>query len=141
MKKRMGGAASAGGVPRAVALGTGLAVLISLVLTALAAAAVSRQWIPENGAAYAAVLILIGGSCGGAWTAGRMEPRCRLPAALGAAGGYFVVLLALGALFYRGQFHGILVTAALIVGSAGATGLLGLRQGKGRKRKYKRFGL
>lgn len=141
MKKRMGGGASTGGMPRALALGTGFAVIVSLGLTALAAAAMSQQLIPERGAVSAVVMILIGSSCGGAWIAEKIDPAHRLPVALGTAGGYFAVLLVFGALFFRGRFHGILVTAALIVGSAGAMGLLSLRRGKGRKRKYKRYGL
>ena len=79
MKKRMGGGASTGGMPRALALGTGFAVIVSLGLTALAATAMSQQWIPERGAVYAVVVILIGSSCGGAWIAEKSIRRidCR----------------------------------------------------------------
>ena len=141
MKRRVGRASKGRSLPQAVALGTGLAMALSLVLTAMAAAAISRQWIPESGAGYAAAIILIAGACGGAWVGGRWAPDHRLPVSLGIAGGYFAVLLLLGALCFGGRFHGIPVTAALILGSAGAMALLGQRQGKGRKRKYKRYGI
>ena len=140
MKRRMGRASSRRSLPRAIAMGTGLSLGVGVILAALAAAAISRQWIPESGMGYAAAVILIGSTCGGAWLGGRLSPDRRLPVGLAAAGGYFVVLLLLGALCFGGRFHGIPVTAALILGSAGGIALLSLRQGKSRKRKYKRYG-
>lgn len=141
MKRRMGRVRAGRSIPRAVALGSGLALVVSLILAALAAAAISRQWIPESGGVYAGVVILIGGACGGAWFGGRQAPSHRFSVSMGIAGGYFAGLLLLGALCFGGRFRGIPVTAALILGSAGAMALLGLRQGKGRKWKYKRYGL
>ena len=141
MKKRMVGTKKTGGTVQALTWGTGLALGLSLMLSALAAAAISRQWIPEGGMVYCAVVILIGSSCGGAWVGGALRPDRRLPVCLGVAGCYFAVLLLLGALFFGGRFRGIPVTAALILGSSAAMALMGLRKGKGRKRKYKRYGL
>ena len=141
MKKRTGGTSEGRGLVRAAVRGTGLALAVTLVLTAMAAAAVSKQWIPEQGAGYTAVVILIGSAWAGAWLGARQNPAGKAAGSMAAAGGYFAVLLILGALCFRGSFHGIPVTAAVIAGTAGAVSLLGLRQGKGRKRKYKRYGL
>lgn len=141
MKKRTGGTSEGRGLVRAAVRGTGLALAVTLVLTAMAAAAVSKQWIPEQSGSYAAVAILIGGTCAGAWLGARQNPAGKAAGCMAAAGGYFAVLLILGALCFRGSFHGIPVTAAVIAGTAGAVSLLCLRHGTGRKRKYKRYGI
>ena len=104
MKKRMGGGASTGGMPRALALGTGFAVIVGLGLTALAAAAMSQQWIPERGAVYAVVVILIGSSCGGAWIAEKIDPAHRLPVALGRLADILRCCWCLARCFFAGGF-------------------------------------
>ena len=141
MKKRIKPMAGERGLLQAAGRGTGLALGLCLVLTALFAGAISREWVPESAMGYGAAGILLLSAGAGAYAAGRWYPAKGAAASCLGGLGYFLVLLLLGALFFGGRFHGILVSALLILGAVGAAVLLSARRGKGRKRKYKRYGL
>lgn len=105
----------------ATAIPTGLAFggLISLIVTVAGAAATAHllmnQRIGENGIGYASMIILFVASLLGAWGAFGCIKKQRLQICVMAAAVYYLLLLAITALFFGGQYQGMGVTAVVIV--------------------------
>lgn len=133
VRKRTGGPLSA------LALGTGAALAATLLLAAVFACAMEREWIGEKSAGFVASGVLILAAGGGALLTAARYPKRRILVCMGTGSIYFLFLLLGAALFFDGDFSGLPVTAALVCGSAAAAGLLGLGPSGSRKKKYKRF--
>ena len=105
----------------ATAMPVGLAIggLISLIVTFAGAAAtaylVFNQRIEANGIGYASMIILFLGAVMGAWGAFSCIKKQRLQVSLMSAAVYYLILLAITALFFGGQYQGMGVTAIVIL--------------------------
>lgn len=140
MHRRRKISGSAMGLP----LGIGLAILISLIITiggaSIAALLVSTGKIGEKSIGYAVMLIQIIATVFGAWLAVRFVKRMRLQVALIFGGCYYLVLLAMTALLFGGQYAGM-GASAIIIGCGSAliafipANTLKIRNGK--KRAYR----
>lgn len=129
--------------PMAVGLAVGcvFALILTLLGAALSANLVLSGKLQVQSIGYAAVVILLLASSMGSWISAIMIKRRWLVVCLGTGGSYYLMLLAITALFFGGQYQGMGVTAMLVLGGCGAVGLLGLKgeRGAGKKTKKYRF--
>ncbi len=124
--------------------GIGLALLISMLITlagsALVAIMVLSEKIGEGAVGYAAMAILALSSVAGAWIAVILVKRLRLQVSIIFGGCYYLLLLAMTALLFGGQYQGMGTTAIIIlVGSALVAFLpaTGTKTGKRKKVAYR----
>lgn len=114
MKKKSKVTGTARGIPS----GLGLATLISMIVTFAGAAAVSHLIstgkLSEDAIGYAVMVILAVSAAMGAWSAISLIKRLRLQVCLMAGGCYYLILLATTALFFGGQYQGMLIHAIII---------------------------
>ena len=104
-------------------VGIGLALLVSFLITlagsAVTALLVSSEKIGQGAIGYASMMILALASLLGAWIAVVLVKRLRLQVAMLFGGCYYLLLLAMTALLFGGQYQGMGITAIIIfAGSA-----------------------
>jgi len=126
----------AASMPGGLALGAGVSVAVTLVLSAIIAKLVQMEALRQDQIGYAVMVLLItASSLGAAIAQGKVKHQrvlvCMLSGLI-----YYVILICITALFFGGQYTGFGVTGLLILGGAGTTALLsGRRKGRGGKRK------
>lgn len=112
-------------IPVGLAIGTGVSLGITALLSALTAWLILGGKLSENSVGYCAMVILLASSAAGAATAIARIKRRRFQMGLAAGGIYFACLLAATALFFGGSYEGIGVTALMILCGCGLVILLG----------------
>ena len=122
-------------IPAGVGIGGGISLLLTAVGACVVAKLISAAVIQENAIGYGAMMIILASSIGGSAIAvnkvkKRMLQVCALVGIL-----YYVMLLAMTAVFFGGQYQGMGVTALLILAGCGAVILIA-----GRQRKPKKYG-
>jgi len=117
--------------------GIGIGALTGLAITIAGAMAAGKlldaEMIEMESVGYAAMVILLLSSYISSQMAWRKVKRQRAAVSLGAGGIYYLLLLAMTALFFGGRYSGMGVTALLVLagnGSAVLLGLYGRRPGK-----------
>ena len=116
-------------LPAGVGIGAALAVVLTLVGTAAVAWLVNTGGLTEDGIGYGAMVILLLSAAAGSWAAISAVKHNRLVVGMSAGGAYLILLLGMTALFFGGQYQGVVPTALLVLrGSAGAV-LIGTRAG------------
>lgn len=128
----------ASSMPGGLAIGGGVSVLVTVLLSLVAAKLADTGTLPEGNIGYASLVILLLSSGLGAWMSAAKIKRRRLVVCLAAGGVYYGILLGLTALFFGGQYSGMGVTALAVAGGSCAAGLMGIGQGRGRKRRVPR---
>ena len=131
---------------KAASMGTGLAMggLLSVLWTVAGAVLLAKLMesgkIGMSALGWGAMGILMTASLIGALLAAGKIKRRRI-FVCGASGlVYYLVLIAVTALFFGGQYSGMTVTAAVIAAGCGAAALLGAGKGR-KKRPYQRKGV
>ena len=125
-------------MPRGVALGAVLSLLVTLAGAMIVAALVNRETIEESAIGYGAMVILLLASLSGTWLAVNRVKRQRMIVCGLTGAAYYLSLLACTALFFGGQYTGMGVTALVILAGCGTVALMGLRgNGSGIKRQHK----
>ena len=122
-------------VAKSGVVGAGVSAVVTLALTAIFAGLVSKGTVDESslGAATAAILIL--SSVCGALVAASVAGCRRLPVCLASGTIYLLLLLGCAVLLFDGVNGTIGATALMIFGGACAALLLGLKEGRGGKRR------
>lgn len=126
---------------RASSVPAGLAVsgIVSLVTTVLivtiGGALISKEILPQEQIGYCSMLALLLGAVMGAVTAVRKIQRRRILVCMMSGGVYFLVLLAITAMFFGGQYQGVGVTFLLILGGSVIGALATNREGNRLTRK------
>ena len=132
MRKRDGEALSS--VLTSGAVGAGGSLVIAIILTAVAANLVKMEAVTEGAIDGLTAGVLLVSSVGGALISAGLCGHHRLQTCLAAGGIYFVLLLACTVMLFGGAYRGVGVTALLILGGSGGAALLGLKEGKKRRR-------
>ena len=131
------------GRSKPMAVGLAIGTIISLIVTLLGACIIANLVLSGKMVAetigYGAMLIVLFASALGAWISAGLIKRRWMVVCLGTGGSYYLVLLAITALFFGGQYQGMGVTALLVLGGCGAVGLLGLRGEKTRSKKVRKY--
>lgn len=132
------------GAAMGIAAGLAFALLASLAVTlagsALTALLVSSEKIGEGAIGYAAMMILALASVLGAWVAVILVKRLRLQVAMLSGGCYYLMLLAMTALLFGGQYQGMGTTAIIVLAGSALIAFLpakGSKTGKRKKMAYR----
>lgn len=134
MKGKRKMTATTASMPGGLAVGGGVSLGVTLLLSAVLAWLVHRETIAMENIGYGILVLLLMASFLGAETAfGRIRRQRLLVCGLSGLI-YFALLLSITALFFGGQYSGVGVTALLILAGSGAAALLGLRRGRGGKK-------
>lgn len=106
---------TATGIPAGLAIGALISLIITMAGAAVTAYLVLKERVGENGIGYASMIVLFIGSTMGAWGAYSSIRKQRLQVCLMSAGVYYLILLAITALFFGGQYQGMGVTALVVL--------------------------
>lgn len=129
----------AGSIPKGVAIGTAVALLLTLLVAFGMTQLVLTEKMSENGIGYGAMITLPFVSGISSWIAVGIIRRRRMQVCLLSAASYFIVLCAINILFFGGQFGGLWLSMLLIFAGAFGVGVLGLRGDKGGRKKHKSY--
>lgn len=117
-----------------------VSIIVTVLLTALAAKMVDSQVIGEKDIGYCAMVILLAAPFCGTRTAQKRIRRQQLIVSVISGSLYFLTLMGITALFFGGQYEAVGVTLLLVAAGSALTFLLGNRQSgtsKHRKRKMR----
>lgn len=114
-------------VPREIAEGVLIAIVVNLLGAGITAWLISSEKLPETATGYGALAIVILASFLGAVVAAKRTQRQRMVICLIAGGAYFILLLAATALFFDGRFSNVGGTALAVIAGCCTAGLLGFR--------------
>lgn len=131
-------------LPRGLLLGNGVSVAFTLLLSAVLAKLVSTERMQWEQIGYGIMALLFISSVTGTIVAVNTIKRQLLIVCASAGALYWISLLAITALFFGGQYHGVLATGATILAGCGTVCLLGLRRKAGKegspyRRKHKKL--
>lgn len=122
-----------------LALGAGASMTLTLVGCAGVAWLVARETIQEGAMGYGIMVVLVAAAMVGALiTSGRVK-RQRLIMCLASGGIYFLILIAMTALFFGGQYGALGSTALCIACGSGGAAFLKRDSEKGVKRKRRKY--
>ena len=114
-------------LPAGVLLGAGMAFIWTIAMSAVMAKLIEMEVFPESAVGYGSMVILLTASALASTTAWRKVKHQRAIVCMCAGGVYFLILLAVTAVFFGGQFDAVGVTAAVVMAGSGSTVILGLR--------------
>lgn len=123
-------------VPAGLGLGAAISVGLTIVLAWVLAKLILSETILEGHIGYGVMILLLISSFCGAFTAQSKIKRQRLVMCILSGILYLVILLAITALFFGGQYDAVGVTTLLVLGGSVTAGLIGKREkkaGKGRR--------
>ena len=129
---------SVGGIPKAIATGTIVGVISTLIFAALGAYAMDAEIIGEGSYGYISIVTLFISSFVGAMIAIGVSKKKKLPVCLLVGGVYFLSLVSITALFYDGMYKGMGETMLVIAASVISVALLGLSAGNKAKSKVRK---
>lgn len=122
-------------MPGGLAVGAGVSLGVTLLMAAVLAKLVDAERMAWENIGYGIMVLLLAASFAGAMVSfGKIKRQRMLVCGLSGVI-YFAMLLAITALFFGGQYSAVGVTALLVLAGSGTAALLGLRQGRGGKRK------
>ena len=124
-------------IPGGALLGAVYALLWTLMASGLLGWLIQTEQLAEKSVGYGSMVIFLTASMLGAGMAYRKVKHQRAIVCLSSGGIYQMLLLAVTALFFGGQYYGFGVTVFLIMGGSAATIFLGMERKRGRERKIK----
>lgn len=122
-------------------VGGGFAFLWTIAASGILAWLIHSGRLPEETVGYGSMVILLTCSAIGSAMGYRKVRRQRLLICLCSGIAYMLMLVALTALFFGGQYTGIGVTMLLILGGSGTTALLGMGKGNRHVRSERKIRL
>ena len=121
---------------KSVAMGSAVSIVVTVILVAIFAAMISTETIDNAWADYCTLLVLLLSATLGSMTAIRSATEKKLYLGLSVGGIYLLVLLAMTALLFGGQYRGVGVSAFVVFSGAILAVLMG--QGCRKSRKSRR---
>lgn len=138
MKRNENTTGKGNGMPIGIIVGVLASLAITLICSAVVAWLISAETMSMNSVGYAAGCVLLLSASGGTWIATMRIKRLRTQVCLITGGAYYLVLLAITAMFFDGQYQGMGIAAILVIAGSGLIALLGIRERKKPKRKFKK---
>ena len=126
-RKVTGKAAS---VPSGLAVSAAISMLITLIIVAIGAYMISNGILPQEQIGYCSMTALLAGSMAGSIMAARKIKHQKLVTGLLSGAIYYLILLAITALFFGGQYQGMGVTLLLVMGGSAIGAILANRKPK-----------
>ena len=137
MGKRKNGRAAS--LPAGILTGALTGLAVSVVGALAAGKMLDLEWIPIASIGYLAMVILLVSAYTASQSAWARVKHKRAAVSLGAGGSYYLMLLAVTALFFGGQYTGMGVTALMVLAGSGSSVLIGLyRKQPGNRGKYRK---
>ena len=121
-----------------IIIGVLVSVLISLVASVILAGLIGAEKMSMGAVEYGSAVILMMASAAGSFTACRKVNHHRTQVCLMTGGAYYLLLLAITSVFYEGKFQGLGITAVSVILGCAVVALLGIRDKKTRKNKFKK---
>lgn len=130
-------------IPGGIGIAATVSMLITLLTCCILAWLVVTERVGENAIGYCAMMILLVSSFVGAVIAAVKIKHRKMMVCVLSGCAYFLCLLACTALFFGGQYHGVGVSALLILAGSVAAALTDMRKGgsfnkKSRRKMYSR---
>lgn len=119
------------------AVGALYGFLWTMAASALLSWAVHRQWLEMEFIGYGSMVILLTASVLAALIGYRKVKCRRVLVCISSGAGYMLMLLAMTALFFGGQYSGVEVTACLVFGGSLAAVFIGMESEKGSRKRHK----
>ena len=117
-------------IPKGLAMGNGVSLGLTLLLSLALAGLISRERLQWEQIGYGILVILFFSALLGAAISVKAVKRQRLMIAMGSGLLFWATLIAITALFFGGQYDGMLVTGLIILAASGTVALMGLRREK-----------
>ena len=118
------------GIPAGLGIATLISILFTLVGSAAVSYMVSSEKLSVESIGFASMVILAVAAAIGALYASSAIKRMRLQVCLMAGGCFYLSLLAITALFFGGNYQGMLVTAIIILVSCAIIAVLPTSKGR-----------
>ena len=125
-------------MPKGLMIGNTISIVLTVLMAGILAKLVSAERLEWDQIGYGIMILLFVSSATGTTAAVKAIKPQRLAVCLLAGGIYWLTLLAITALFFGGQYHGIAATGATILAGCGTICLLGIRSKKGSGRRQSR---
>lgn len=119
MGKKRSVSESASTIPKGIGISLIISAISTLIGIAVSAYMIHKEMISQEGAGIAAILVLFLGSTAGTITAIKTIKRMKMQMCLLSAAAYLLLLLSVTALFFGGQYQGILTAVSAVVGGSG----------------------
>lgn len=127
-------------IPRGLLIGNTISIALTVLLAGILAKLVSAEKLGWEQIGYGIMVLLFVSSATGTIAAVKAIKRQRLAVCLLVGVIYWLTLMAITALFFGGQYHGVAATGATILAGCGTVCLLGIRQKRGAEHKRGRRG-
>lgn len=124
-------------IPKGISIGLIVSMACTILGAAITAWLLVSEKLGEGSIGYITVILLLLSSILGAFTSFSFVKRKRVPICLIAGSVYFLSLLAMNALFFRGMYGGVGESALVVFAGCLSVAILGLTEGKKTKRKTK----
>lgn len=128
---------TAASIPAGIGIGLGVSIIVTLLGAAGTAYLATAEMIGENRIGYAAMVILFVAAVSGAATAVGRTKRLRLQISLLAGISYFLMLLAVTALFFGGMYEGVGTTLILVLLGSLLVAVIPVRKARHRRIRHK----
>lgn len=116
----------AASIPAGILAGALMGLAVSIAGAMIAGKMLDLEWISIESIGYVAMIILLISSYLAGQIAWKRVKHQRAAVSLGAGGSYYLMLLAMTALFFGGQYSGMGVTALPVLAGSGSSVLIGL---------------
>lgn len=120
-------------IPAGALIGAMYALIWTLLTSGVLGWLIYTEKMAEENIGYGSMVILLTASVLGALVSYGKVKRQRAVACLSAGGIYLLILLAITALFFGGQYTGVGVTSVLVIGGSGVAIFVSMERGN-RKR-------
>lgn len=124
-------------LPVGIAIGVLVCFVVTLAGCAVVSWLIAGEHMAEDSVGIAAMVMLLIAAATGSLTASTAIKTKGLPVCMITGAGYYLLLLACTALFFGGQYHGVILSGLMILAGSGLVALLGLKGRKGAKRRFK----
>lgn len=124
-------------IPAGIGFGILLSLAVSLAGAGVMAYLLSAEKVAVSGIGWGAIVILASAAFAGGALGTKLVKGNSFPVSLGVGIGYFLVLLGCTALFFGGQYQGIVATFVTVFLGSAAAGMLGVKEKKSGFRRKK----
>ena len=119
MRKKRSVKESGGSIPKVIGISLIVSVITSVLGVFVAAYLINKEIVVQENAGVAVMLVLLLSSAAGAITAINIAKRKRLQMSLLSGASYYLLLLSMTALFFGGEYNGVITTGTTIMAGCG----------------------
>ena len=125
-------------IPKGIGIGLTASIVCTILGATIGAWLLTTEKIGEGNAGFITMLVILLSSIVAALVSFKIIKQMRLPVCIIAGGAYFLSLLSINALFYRGMYSGVGESVLLVLAGVLSVAILGLNShNKMKRKKYK----